>query len=80
MITLHAKKRQQQRGVRAEALDLLLRHGECFREKGADIYKITAKSRKEMVAEGCCLQAIDKLKSVYAVTIGDAVITVAHKH
>jgi hypothetical protein len=80
MMTVHANKRKQQRGIRPEAISLLLNHGECFHEKGADIYKMTKRAVKEMVAEGNSRQVLDKVRKLYAVTIDGAVITLAHKY
>lgn len=80
MYTKHATTRMQQRGISSEVVDALLCWGEEKMEKGATKYYGTKKTAQRLVEEGYPVQMAERIRGVYIVTIGGAVITVAHLH
>ena len=82
-LTVHAEKRLQQRGIRREAVDLLMAFGRTeFDHHGACIYHLDKRSRKRIELElgRECFRQIEALSGLYVVVSGDgAVITAGHR-
>lgn len=82
-LTQHAEKRLQQRGIRLEAVDLLMSFGTVeFDHNGACIYYIDKCSRRRVENQlgGRGLRKLEAIGLLYLVASGDGeIITVGHR-
>lgn len=83
-VTQHAQVRMQQRGVRSEALDLLLRYGRAAHDHhGGVVVYMDGRARRRAIRE-CGREVgstLDRVRRLYAVLgqNGD-VVTVGHRY
>lgn len=80
MISCHAQKRLQQRGISISKVEAILRYGQEYHVKKATSYTNTKESEKMMIDDGLSSSFADACRGIYVVCNGPTVITVAHKH
>ena len=80
-LTFHARARMQQRGIRSEALDLLLSYGrEAYDHHGAVILYMDKAAQKRLAAASRAKSEVRRLAGLYAVLSRHGqVITVGHR-
>jgi hypothetical protein len=80
-LSFHARARMQQRGIGAEALDLLLSYGrEAYDHHGAVILYMDKAAQKRMAAASRAKSEVRRLAGLYAVLSRHGqVITVGHR-
>ena len=82
LLSRHAAARMQQRGIRAQTLELLLQNGAAARAKdGASLMYFDKGAREQLLCERGrrAYRAIEGQLDAYAIVSGDgAVITVGH--
>ena len=80
-LTFHARARMQQRGIGAEALDLLLSYGrEAYDHHGAVILYMDKAAQKRLAAASRAKSEVRRLAGLYAVLSRHGqVITVGHR-
>ena len=81
ILTTHANKRCQQRGIKTEVLDCVRRYGdEYYSTNGCIKYQLNKRSLKDAFAEhNYSKQVIDKASKVYVIASGENEITWAHR-
>lgn len=79
MITCHAQKRLQQRGITPAILDAVLCYGEEAFLKNATSYSCSKESVGLMLSDGFDLKFVERCRGVYVVCRESLVITVCHK-
>ena len=80
-LTLHARARMQQRGIGAEALDMLFAYGrEAHDHHGAVILYMDKAAQKRLAAASKAKNEVRRLSGLYAVLSRHGqVITVGHR-
>jgi len=83
LLTPHARARMQQRGIRRDALDVLLDFGAArhVHSAGREIVFLDKKARTRLARNGPeGARAAERLKGAYAIVAGNGVvITVGHR-
>ena len=81
-MTNHAQTRIQQRGIPAQAVDVLLSYGRRRRHRGADVYFLDKPARTRVASSigRSAFTKIERALNSYVVVSDDgAVITAAHR-
>ncbi len=81
-LSRHAQQRIQQRGIDANAVQLLLTYGEEHRSRGASVFFLTASKRKALALELGKREAdllMQRLNLLVVEGNDGTVITVAHR-
>lgn len=84
MLTAHAQARMQQRGIRADALECLLRYGrEAYDHRGCVVLYLDKAARRlvQREADADTRKELSRLARTYAVLSGSGtVVTVGHRY
>ena len=81
-LSAHANTRIQQRGIKKEVLDMVLKEGNLHKNCGGGCTSIQVSRKKlqKMVTEGLiCACMAERVNGVVIIDSGDAVVTVFHK-
>jgi hypothetical protein len=79
LISNHAKKRMQQRGISKECLEQVINYGQEHYRTGAFLYLATKTVIKKMVLKGVSRTTANRCKGIYVVVQNGEIKTVAHK-
>ncbi len=81
ILTKHAQKRCQQRGIPLLALRWLEDYGKCQRHNGADVYYFTKSCRKELKRDigNLAFKKNECFLDCYMVADGEIVLTVGKR-
>ena len=79
MITCHAQKRLQQRGITPAMLNAVLCYGEETYSKNVISYSCSKGSVGFMLSDGFDLKFVERCRGIYVVCRESLVITVCHK-
>jgi len=78
MLTVHAEKRMQQRGINKKQVEAVLAYGEeCF-TKGCVGYSFSSESAKQMGSDGYKSSLIERCTGIYIICKDSVVITTCH--
>lgn len=80
LLTCHAQKRLQQRGISVASVEAILLYGKEYYLGKSTSYMNTKESEKMMFSDGIPSSFVDGCRGVYVVCDGQIVITVCHKH
>ena len=78
MLTKHAIKRMQQRGISTQVTNCIIDYGEEGIHMGGVVYRVTKKLAAKMIKAGVPRGLADKCRGKYVVLQGGMVVTVAH--
>ena len=81
MISKHAKKRIQQRGIRDRTVEIVLDYGKCRYRQGGQVHFMDKRSRKraEAALGNEFRQVADHLDIYVVVALDGILITVGHR-
>lgn len=80
MLTTHAQKRLQQRGISKKQMNAILFYGEEREVNDATSYFNTKTSEHEMLSDGFNPNFVDLCRDVYVVCKDSLVLTICHKY
>jgi len=78
MLTVHAEKRMQQRGINKKQMEAVLAYGDEYFIRGGISYSFSAKSAKQMKADGYKSSFIEKCLGIYVICRDSIIITICH--
>ena len=81
-LSAHANTRIQQRGIKKEVLNMVLKEGDLHRNcgRGCTSIQVSRKKLQRMVTEGLMFASMaERVNGVVIIDSGDAVVTVFHK-
>lgn len=80
MLTTHAQKRLQQRGISIKQIDAILLYGEEKEVNNATSYFNTKASEHEMLSDGFNPNFVDLCRGLYVICKDSLVLTTCHKY
>ena len=80
ILTTHAKKRCQQRGITSDVIQCIRTYGEeSYSTKGGSRYQLTRRSQQDALTDGCYdAQTIEHSWGIYVIAYGSTEATWAH--
>ena len=82
VLSKHAAKRMQQRGIPEQVIDWLVAYGEIDHQQGAELYFFSKRSRRALARDVSArlLRRFDKALDAYLVCAQGRIATVGHRY
>jgi len=82
VLSKHAAKRMQQRGIPEQVIDWLVAYGEVDHQQGAELYFFSKRSRRALARDVSArlLRRFDKALDAYLVCAQGRIATVGHRY